>query len=477
MIPYIDFGFKHRQMSQYSDPDNPFTDRDKPFVALIDSNSFSDNETLEFLLRQSEAKFFFTICTKKGGNALLQYNSGDFEQIRTFTIELLAERTDWTYSYQKVGFSKFFGSSYELYYRHYKDVAPGQEIQNAWLITQTFAALEEAHILVTNNDFLLKHCKDQWFADASPLHITEAMALTGLRQRRRGNSFRIIKHLEPNFGKIAQKYGSMSFFHAACTEVLTPSVSGYLLDKKADNLKFTLLSRMSNILQCRDYIHEQLLLEQTGNSVDTAGFYLEYYFVLLKSTFDTLAKIADILYEPLNNKGVRFQEKEVGWHYDWSKALNEQNPSFAQIMGSESVGGYILSFTRTFRNYYVHLGESLVLQHIDASYGKRARSALFQVPPNNTQQALAVLHKLFKQDCNIYQFSSKKIFLEAGQIVELLTPRFFKVMEDLLSIIAGDGHINKHKPSEKLQDPFMARFSDKQIDDVRNYLGIYTSSL
>ena len=477
MIPYIDFGFKHRQMSQYSDPDNPFTDRDKPFVALIDSNSFSDNGTLEFLLRQSEAKNFFTICTKKEGNALLQYNSGDFEQIRTFTIELLAERTDWTYSYQKVGFSKFFGSSYELYYRHYKDVAPGQEIQNAWLITQTFAALEEAHILVTNNDFLLKHRKDQWFADASPLHITEAMALTGLRQRRCGNSFRIIKHLEPNFGKIAQKYGSMSFFHAACTEVLTPSVSGYLLDKKADNLKFTLISRMSNILQCRDYIHEQLLLEQTGNSVDTAGFYLEYYFVLLQSTFDILAKIADILYRPLDGKGARFQEKEVGWHYAWLKALNKQNPSLAQTMGLGSLGGDILSFTRAFRNYYVHLGKASVLQHVDASYGKRARSALFQIPPDNMQQALTALHKLFKQNCSIYKFSSREVFLEVGQIVELLTPRFFKVLEDLLSIISGDGHINKYKQPEKPQDSLMARFSDKQVDDIRNYLGIYISPL
>ena len=86
----------------------------------------------------------------------MQYNSDQFESIKSFTIEYMTINDSQPYKLQKVGLPNFFNTTYQLYCREYEASAAKDKIQAAWLITQTFDVLEEVHILVTANKFFIR---------------------------------------------------------------------------------------------------------------------------------------------------------------------------------------------------------------------------------------------------------------------------------------------------------------------------------
>ena len=473
MIPYIDFSRKKRELGAAPDSNNPLNPSGGPFAIFVDSHSFNNHEDLEFLLRQADGKQIFVISTKREGNAFLQHDSNKPNEVKTFTIKVLTNKADWPYEFSKCGLSEFHDVTRERYHNQCSGLAPEQSINDAWLISRTFERMERAHILVTNNEFLLRQRENHWFLKSQPLNIKEATALVGLVQRCRGRSFEIIKHLDPGFGKITQTYGKRSFFHDVRAEVLTPSVLGNFPNEGVEVIRQTLLARMSSVLQCRDHIHEQILREQTWDSTETSGFYFEYYLVSLRATFDILAKLADAVYKPLTTKRGRFDERQISWSYkNWPQALGKRKIIMDKSMRSGAIGGDILDLISQFRNHYVHVGGSRVLEHADTSYGRYAKPILFQIPPTKASIILKRVQGALKGKCTLYKFGAKGVFIEMGQFVELLTPRVFETLENLLSIISKDGGLCPYIPPQQPADRLGAVFANKRAEDLKGYLGM-----
>ena len=323
--------------------------------------------------------------------------------------------------------------------------------------------------------FLLEHRDEEWLMDAYPLSMSEAIALIGLLLRRRSNNFKIIKHLNPKGFTITQNYRHRSFFRDACIETLIPSANSIMLDPKSNALQNALISKMAGVLQCRDHIHEQILRNQTGDSVETAGFYFECYLTLLRSAFDMSARLVDLVYRPLQVGQKRFNKLEIGWNHDkWYAAVCNKSPIIEQHMPQKSFQRDIFNCIKFLRDHYVHAGESRVLEHLDTSNGRRFRSPLLVIPPDKSNKIQKILGRLFGNKCVIHPFPPKGIFLlEIGQTIELLTPCAFKIFEDLFFILQKDGQTQGcNKSLKESQDPLSQCFTQNKAEDLRKFIGI-----
>lgn len=458
MIPYLDFGSKLRTF----EPENPFVDQDKPFVVFIDRESFADSAELEFILRQADGEKLFVISTRLEGSAYLEYDEIVEDDLLLFNVTHLDGSSKSRHGVPMIHQYKSIAASPE-----FTRWAPAEEIERAFTIAQTVRNMD-AHVLVTDDKFLLEHRDIGIIADSYPLNIKDAIALVGLVLRRR-NYFTIVAD-RSGAAKISRSYGRWLFFWYASRDLL-PSAwrlvtgSSQMPDCKCRDLALKAISRTSNALKCRDHIHEQIFLGQTNSSTEDAIFYLDYYLVSFTAVFDVLARVADEIYKPTIGKGKRV--KYITWRGDWLKALAKEDSALAALMAPKVFERDVLDFIASLRNYIHAEG----LQGSMHSKNGKPAPLLLRIPEAEVPQITDIIARLGGDTWVVDHPRPDIMFLELGDLVERITLLATKALDNIMKAI-DITKVPGHDPA-KVQTGAPDKWPSKEeLGDIRSLLGL-----
>lgn len=458
MIPYyINFEQNYKTLR----PINPFMTYDAPLVLFIDKESFEDGEkeNLDFLLKQAGSEKLTVISTEEEGNAQLQYISEENDILHLRVVYLDDPEKEKRCGIPTVSQYKEIAASPE-----FTRWATTEEVERAF-VTAKISEEIEAHALVTNDQFLLSHRDLEIVADSNPLNVTEAITLIGLFQRQCGN-YSVVVDRRKGGQTATISYSRWLFFWYASRDLLPSSwqlVSGcaQMSNKKCRNMALTVISRVSNVLKCRDHIHEQLFLEQTNSSTEDAVFYLDFYIISLTAAFDVLARIANTIYKPKYKGNISWRNK------DWLNALHKKDSTLANLMAKQAFARDVLDLVAGLRNY-IHEEELQGAMH--SKNGKPA-PVLLHVPEDKASEIKEIAERVTNGDWVIDASYPEATFLEIGEFVERVTPMAMQAIEDLMQSI-DITKIPNYDPSNLQKTPPQDWPSEEEIAILRKLLGV-----
>lgn len=423
MIPYyINFEHPYKTLQ----PINPFTAYNAPLVLFIDKESFvgDEKENLDFLLKQAGSEKLTVISTGEEGNAQLQRipEENDILQLRVVYFDG-PEKGEKRCGIPMVSQYKEMAAGPE-----FTRWATTDEVERAF-VTAKISEEIEAHTLVTNDQFLLNHRDLGVITESNPLSVAETIALIGLFQRRCGNYSVVVSRLKG--GQTGTfSYARWLFFWYTSRDLLPSSwqlVSGcaQMSNKRCGDMALTAISRVSDVLKCRDHIHEQLFLEQTNSSTEDAVFYLDFYLLSLTAAFDVLARVANTIYMPEYKGSISWRNKK------WLNPLYKKDSTLADLMAKQAFARDILDLVAGLRNY-IH--EERLQGAMHSKNGEPAPT-LLRVPEDKANEIKEITERVTDGDWIVDASRPYATFVEIGEFVERVTPMAMQAIEGIMQAI------------------------------------------
>jgi hypothetical protein len=207
----------------------------------------------------------------------------------------------------------------------------------------------------------------------------------------------------------------------------------------------TALERFQRVLQIRDRVHVIAKGEMSGDRPDELTFELETLLLFLSASFDTLARVAHVVY-------LSGSYEKAGWRRDrWLQRLDGQASELVAVVSEGSRGFTLLQIVGALRNT-IH-GESLRaagLQH----GGETSR--FIRVGVREEERLRRRLDQLGEplSDWGIAE-TGGSMAITADRFVERLIPEAVAVMNDLMA------HTDTSILPDAAGSPFLAPLEER----------------
>jgi hypothetical protein len=413
MIPATRYGRPHRRVEAH--PFAPEKWRPLRLVADDANLSAADLDLLEILASEDELDLWHTAGARLPRLDLGTPFDAPFQMAGSLTIETTTEHS--------AGIFGVYGTE-RLAARAADLAAAGEGDQEDILRTLLFAAASDE----SDADGFMTTRASLFAPNPRSPVVTgpaDAFALIGLAFRANGN---------PSLGSdLWDMRPSSSWFHFLLGRELLregwPWFGGVVAHSEVHReesivyLAQTALERFQRVLQIRDRIHILAKGEMTGDRPDELTFELETLLLFLSASFDTLARVAHVVY-------LSGSYEKAGWRNDrWLQRLHGHAPELVAVVAEGARGFTRLQIIGALRNT-IH-GESLRaagLQQggetsrfirIGAREEERLRRRLDQLGEPLSDWGIAV--------------TGGSMALTADRFVERLIPEVVTVMNDLMA--------------------------------------------
>lgn len=214
------------------------------------------------------------------------------------------------------------------------------------LLLLDVARTHNADLFITDDRFLLE-VNDIEFRGTNVVSTLDGIAILGAHLRSR----RIFTYKSSPDGKYTAYLAGNSFY-VGCRRAIqdmSPILNSHFNDpemkRAVDRAFYAIAPRTEQLLRARDSAVFALLQPHDHHAFDDALFALDMFMLVLGSTFDSLAQMADAILS-LNSRA-QYPDWRNG---RWLQALRAKDPDLASLVGPQAKCYYMLQLHALLRN-------------------------------------------------------------------------------------------------------------------------------